>query len=236
MDLTIRTSQSGSELNIWGSEKRRFVTGGVTIDSSEVSADGDGNKLLSIGQPLGYDAVSGKWEPYVAPVKASKLFGTEVANTALLITALAYGVIGNSIKVQLLDPSGNNQALAVSISGDTIVVSLATSAEGAITSTAAEIAAAINAHLLAKQLVVASADVGESSGEVAVAAVAATALAGGAAAGVEPSVLLAENVDCTLGDQVASAVDQARVIEERLPVTVDDYLRAALIAVGITFA
>lgn len=79
------------------------------------------------------------------------------ANSKVIVTAKEAGVIGNSIKVQFLDPSSPNQSLSISISGDTIVVSLATGADaGPITSTAKSVADAINAHLIAKQLVTAA--------------------------------------------------------------------------------
>lgn len=79
------------------------------------------------------------------------------ANSKVTVTAKEAGVIGNSIKVQFLDPSSPNQSLSISISGDTIVVSLATGADaGPITSTAKSVADAINAHLIAKQLVTAA--------------------------------------------------------------------------------
>lgn len=79
------------------------------------------------------------------------------ANSKVTVTAKEAGVIGDSIKVQFLDPSSPNQSLSISISGDTIVVSLATGADaGPITSTAKSVADAINAHLIAKQLVTAA--------------------------------------------------------------------------------
>jgi hypothetical protein len=105
---------------------------------------------------------------------------TPDANSKVTITAKEAGVAGNSIKVQFLDPSEADQDLAVSIVGDTIVVSLATGADaGPITSTAKNVADAINAHLIAKQLVTATYS---GDGTTVVEAEAATALSGGAAA------------------------------------------------------
>ncbi len=58
-----------------------------------------------------------------------------------------YGHQGsNSLTAQFLDPAANSAPLTVSLLGNAIRVSLATNATGAITSTAAEVAAAINAH------------------------------------------------------------------------------------------
>jgi len=158
---------------------------------------------LLAGRLLGKNS-SSKYEKYAAAVKAALDTGVVADNNAITFTAVAAGSDGNVIKVQLLDPAGNSKALAVSISADTIVVSLATSAAGAITSTAAEVIAAVNAHLYAKTLLVA-ANKGASTGAGVVAAVAATALAGGANANVVPSVILEEYV----ANQVAEVTVRA---------------------------
>lgn len=77
-------------------------------------------------------------------------------NSKVTVTAKEAGTIGNSIKVEFKNPSANDQDLAVSIVGDTIVASLKTGGAGAIESTAKDVADAINAHLIAKQLVTAA--------------------------------------------------------------------------------
>jgi len=108
---------------------------------------------------------------------ASLQTGVEGSNNAILFTALEAGSAGEEVSIALIDPSGNNQALAVSIDGNAIKISLATSAEGAITSTAAQVISAVNEHLVAKELVHA-ANYGTSTGAAAVAAVAEAALDG----------------------------------------------------------
>ena len=116
-----------------------------------------------------------------AAVAAKKDFdnASPDTNSKVTVTAKEAGTIGNSIKVQFLDPSEADQDLAVSIVGDTIVVSLATGADtGPITSTAKNVADAINAHLIAKQLVTATYS---GNGTTVVEAHVGTALAGGAA-------------------------------------------------------
>jgi|GEM_PF-589570 len=115
-----------------------------------------------------------------AAVAAKKDFDNAApdANSKVTVTAKEAGTIGNSIKVQFLDPSDNDKDLAVSISGDTIVVSLKTGSAGAIESTAKNVADAINAHLIAKQLVTATYS---GDGTTVVEAHVGTALAGGAA-------------------------------------------------------
>ena len=115
-----------------------------------------------------------------AAVAAKKDFDNAApdANSKVTVTAKEAGTIGNSIKVQFLNPSDNNKDLAVSISGDTIVVSLKTGGAGAIESTAKNVADAINAHLIAKQLVTATYS---GDGTTVIEAHAGAALEGGAA-------------------------------------------------------
>ena len=151
---------------------------------------------------------------------------TPDANSKVTITAKEAGVAGNSIKVQFLDPSGNTQPLGVSISGDTIVVSLATNGDGTIISTAAEVAAAINAHLIAKQLVTA---VASGDGSTVVEAEAATALSGGAAAIAGDIVsTVAEVVDAINGHFDVAKLIEAEAIGE------DSGLAIAVAATSLT--
>jgi hypothetical protein len=74
-------------------------------------------------------------------------------DNALDYTAKSLGTSGNSITVTYTDPSGNDQALAVSVVDTDIDVSLATGPAGAITSTAAEVLAAVDAKAEATALV-----------------------------------------------------------------------------------
>ncbi len=94
---------------------------------------------------------------------------------AYAVTADARGPGGNSIRIRHVNPGANNAALAVSVSGNDITVSLATDGVGALTSTGAQIVAAINAHAGASALVNAS----TSDGSGVAAAMAFTNLAGG---------------------------------------------------------
>lgn len=79
-----------------------------------------------------------------AKAKASKSIVMTDADANLLYTFNEYGFTGNDWKVVHVDPSDDSQPLTVSVSGTTITVSLATDAEGVITSTAAQVAAAVN--------------------------------------------------------------------------------------------
>lgn len=99
------------------------------------------------------------------------------ANADLTYTAVDHGIEGNDISVTHTDPSGNDEPLGVSVSGTDITVSLATGEAGAITSTAAEVAAAIAANADAAALVTCTA---EGTGAGVVNAETKTSLAGGA--------------------------------------------------------
>ena len=91
----------------------------------------------------------------------------------LAFTAKTRGPDGNDVTVAFVE-AGNDTALSVAVTGTDIVVNLATDSGGAATSTAAEVAGAIEADVDADELV--SVDV-VSAGVVA--AMAVTALSGG---------------------------------------------------------
>ena len=100
-------------------------------------------------------------------------------NNDLKFTSKLKGHFGNAIKVEYVDPDAANAKLAVTVSGTTITVSLATDANKAITSTASAVKAAIEAVPAAAALV-SVANVDANSGQGVVAAMAAAALANGA--------------------------------------------------------
>lgn len=107
-------------------------------------------------------------------------------DNGLIFTARAYGAEGNEITVAYVDPGGTTASLAVSVFRQAITVSLARAAN-AITTTAAEIKAAIEAHGEANQLVTVALDDGDDnfdSGAGVVTAMAAAALDNGAGTGI----------------------------------------------------
>jgi hypothetical protein len=230
MRLGLETSSIGSRINIFGSEQIRYVTGGITIDSSEITAV-EGVKEVKAGTVMGKQD-NGLYIPVTDKVAAKLVTGIVGSNNAILWTAKVPGAAGETIKVQLLDPSASSQDLAVSVVGDTVVASLKTGSGGAIESTAAQVIAAVNAHLVAKTLVIA-ANSGASTGAGVVAAVAATALDNGADWNVTPSCILAEDVDVTDGDTAASAVDHARLLSARLPATIAPEILAVLPGISL---
>ncbi len=111
-------------------------------------------------------------------VKATLLTGAEVIDNALTWTSKLTGAIGNTISLKLLDPGANSAALAITVSGTDIVVSLATDVTGDITTTAAALKTAVEAHAAANALVGLT-HTGASDGTGVVIALRRTALAGG---------------------------------------------------------
>lgn len=121
----------------------------------------------------------GKAITAIASVAAALTTGTVGENNGIVWTAKAAGTGGNALSIELLN-TGKEKALAVDVDGTKIVVTLATNGTGAgeITSTAAQVMAAIEEHDTASQLV-AVANKGASSGAGVVKAVATTNLSGG---------------------------------------------------------
>lgn len=91
--------------------------------------------------------------------------GGAVLNDGLVFTAKAAGKDGDAINVEAVDPGESSAALAVSVDDLAIKVALATDADGAVVSTAAEIKAAIEAQPAAVALVGVEI-LGDGSGDV----------------------------------------------------------------------
>lgn len=144
-----------------------FQTGSTPVDTN--------TGLIPQGQDIPAHRVMGR----VAEVTATKLTGVVGNNNAITFTSKVRGTAGNATTIALVDPSATSAALAVTVTGTAISVSLATGANDAITSTAAQVIAAVNAHAAASALVTAS-NTGASTGAAAVVAVAPGALTNGA--------------------------------------------------------
>ena len=86
------------------------------------------------------------------------------ADNDLTFTASALGLLGEEVRVEYIDPLMANQNLSVSVINNVIKVSLKTGANGEITSTAAQIMAAVNAHPEAGNLVTAALAAGNPFG------------------------------------------------------------------------
>jgi len=76
-------------------------------------------------------------------VKTASDGATAIGNATNYVTFTPLN--GNFVSASFVDPAGNTQSLAVTISGGNIIVSLATDGAGAITSTPAEIVTAYEA-------------------------------------------------------------------------------------------
>ena len=111
-------------------------------------------------------------------VAATLATGVVGNNNAITWTARDKGSVGNNYTVTMVDPPGNNAALGVVVNGNDITVNLATDGASAVTSTAAQVIAAIQASAAANALVTV-ANTGASTGAGVVTAVAQTHLADG---------------------------------------------------------
>lgn len=148
------------------------LTGGVNFSVQIAPVTSDTRQLM----------LSAEAEP-VDAVRASLVVNPTGDDNALAFTAVAYGTQGNAISIAYLDPEAEDATLSVSVDGKAITVSLATDETGDITSTAAEVLAAIEASEQADELVavaIHTADTGtEDDGSGVVTAMAAANLTGG---------------------------------------------------------
>jgi uncharacterized protein len=110
-------------------------------------------------------------------VKATLTTGT--LNGAILFTSKLVGALGNAVKVRLRDPASVSAALSVAVAGNEITVNLATSAGSVVTSTAAQVIAAVVAFPAAFALVNAANAPGSTGASVVVGTPALVALTGG---------------------------------------------------------
>lgn len=166
-------------------------------------------------------------------VAASALTGAVDSDNALVWAAASAGAAGNDIAIYLRDPGAATQALAVSVSGTTVTVSLETDGTGAVASTGAEVIAAVAASAAASALLAVD-DYSTSDGTGVVAASAKhLALSGGldAALPLNTPVLVTKRTeaarfgsDGTLYDALDAIWDQggAWVVVVRVAEGVDD--------------
>jgi len=163
----------------------RFLLGLNEAKVYETLAPGDNSWVVDINNPIGQNVDGSMFgndavvalqtaEPSAA-VAASKTFGT--TNT-ITLTAVTPGAAGNLIQAQFVDPGANDQALTVQVTGGLIVVRYATDSSGAITSTPAQVKAALDSIAAVTALVTVA-----SAGTAAMAAIALAPLANGADAG-----------------------------------------------------
>ena len=188
------------------------VSGDVTSTAADivaaVNADADA-KLLVAAAGTGTTAVANEAVPEANLTGGS--FGVEYAtktigegDAAVEFQAKEFGPSGNDVTINYAK-GGNNTALAVAVVNDAITVTLATDVSGDVTSTAADIVAAVNADADAKLLVAAA---GTGTTAVANEAVAATNLTGGDVSSLETSenYLLNGSAGKTIGEADAAVL------------------------------
>lgn len=196
----------------------------VMMDDTGIVANADGKKIVAKGTIVGgaaapvlTDTTQKVQKKNTASVAATLDTGVVGNNNAITWTAKsAYaGTAGNAIKVALLN-NGASKALEVTIVNQEIRVQLATDGSSVITSTAAQVIAAVNAAIA--NSFVTAANTGASTGAGLVTAVAATPLAGGTAgnASAAEGVLLNE-VDVTNGAAPATMIIQGYLAKNKLP-------------------
>jgi hypothetical protein len=128
-----------------------------------------------------YRSIPGNWGAFGATTTATLTTALTGSNNDLKYThasSAANFAAGNSVRVRYVDPAGNNAALGVVVAGNDITVNLATGGAGAITSTAAQVKAAVEASAPAAALV-SVANAAGNDGTGVVTALAYTALSGG---------------------------------------------------------
>jgi hypothetical protein len=89
------------------------------------------------------------------PATATLLPGVPVSNASLVgVDSLAWGHEGgNDLTIAAINPGAADSSLAVNVDGNDITVELGTDSSGALSSTAAQVVAAINADSAASELV-----------------------------------------------------------------------------------
>lgn len=167
-----------------------YVAVAVTVDDTGIVADADGKKIVSAGTIVGGGTLLNEATKVKQHVAASLTTALGGANDDLVFTAK----VDKAISIEYVDPGQASQSLIVSISAGVISVSLATDGASAITSTATEIKAAIEAHLITRDLVEVSLATGNDGTGVVTAMVAAPLANGVSAEGV-----LLNDVNVTYG-------------------------------------
>jgi hypothetical protein len=71
MNLTLKETTFGTQINFLDSDHVRYIRGAITLDESEVSADGNGLKKLDAGSFVG-KLGNGKYAKYAAGTTAYK--------------------------------------------------------------------------------------------------------------------------------------------------------------------
>lgn len=161
-----------------------YANGGEAVNPSQLGMSRI-VAAVAVDSPIlvGWDPANNKLKAYYpsvdADVAATLTTALTGADNDLKFTAARSGKFaGNRMAVAYLDPGAINQALSVSVSGYHVLVSLATDGSGVITSTAAQVDAAIDA-LPAAAALMTPANAPANTGAGVVTAMPLTSLSGG---------------------------------------------------------
>lgn len=142
----------------------------ITVSASEPNSSSaqwqgslDGVNYFDIGSPVTISAdgvLSLVADPVYYKFYRVKYATTPVAafltNQSFTYTALELGADGELITITLVDPGANDEPLAIEVTGNDIVVTLATDGGGSITSTGNDVKAALNLDVDAAALILVS--------------------------------------------------------------------------------
>ncbi|MDI9412091.1 MAG: hypothetical protein QM401_00740 [Bacillota bacterium] len=240
-NLEQRSKKYGEEINIFDSQKIRWVTGGVTLDHTLIQPDTEGRKELKIGTPIGKITATGKYGPYQPGVLGVAASGKTTVDTTEITVNGDKDPAYNGVTIKFAGGGTATEETKV-WDGKVLTITLADATGYTHTAVNTLIAAATEgapSGVNPSEIAIAT-SVTSKNGSVwaeAEPVVLAGGVKGVAAAsdGRQTAVLmLGETVDFSLGDgygfgdQVATAFDWARVLTARLPVTVTAELKQQL--------
>jgi len=183
MTLNIQSESYTNPVAFLASHKGLMVkSGGITLSHIAKAPDPiTAKRIYHAGEFVGRitSSPSVLYGTYGEGVRARLVTALAGVNNDVVWTARTVGTGGNAITIAYVDPGGNNQPLGVVVVANAITVNLATGSAGAITSTAAQIIAAIRASVAANALVYGELPPGNNDGHGVVIALAPTALSGG---------------------------------------------------------
>jgi predicted secreted protein len=142
----------------------------------------------------------------VSGVFASLTTALTGTNNDITLTANVAGVAGNNIALVLVAPGTANQALTVSVAGTVITANLATNGASAVTTTAAQLVAALNNNVAVANLVTVIIKAGDDGSGV-VTALASTPLAGGTASTFE-NVAAMKSTSMSINNEEVDVTDK----------------------------
>jgi hypothetical protein len=202
-----------------------YDTKDVIVSDAEVPRDENGKKIVLAGTivgGVGASVMEHQNTPVARHGMASATTSLGGPNNDLIYVAKTT----SATTITYVDPNTADAALAVSVSGNAVTVTLATDADGAIVSTANDVKAAVNAHGSASAVVEARNLVADT-GEGVVSAMAAVTLA--SPTGVSaPEGVLFHDVDVSEGPRHGAMLYMGSVEINRLPIAPTAAQKAAL--------